>query len=133
MLSMYGDPVFDAFEWEAVYAYANIYKSRMIRDRWSGSDIWRRFETKDVFLSFMTQIDCFYLFGTGSDGLVGYIDDTTDIGITLMTTGCSVQLGSTGTILRRGTKAIELLHNWYIAYPFIQNREVSMKDFSFGL
>lgn len=105
MLRMYGDPVIDAFEWEAVYAYADIYNKRMLEEGWSGKDIWEGFASEDVFLSFMTQIDCFYLFGTGRDGLTGYIDDTTDIGVALMPTGCSVQLDSSGNILRNGSKA----------------------------
>jgi len=116
MLRMDGDPVVDAFEWEAIYAYANIYNPRMLKNEWSGKDIWEGFGSGDVFLSFMTQIDCFYLFGTGSDGLVGYIDDTTDIGLTLMPTGCSAQLDQEGRILRRGSKAITT-GGWWWALP----------------
>ena len=112
-LRMDGDPVIDAFEWEAVYAYANIYNKRMVKEEWSGKDIWKGFATEDVFLSFMTQIDCFYLFGTGSDGLTGYIKDTADIGITLMPSWCSVQLDTNGTILRNGSKAITTGGWWW--------------------
>lgn len=116
MLQMHGDPVVDAFQWEAVYTYAHIYNPRMLKNAWSGKDIWEGFASGDVFLSFMTQIDCFYLFGTGSDGLVGYIDDTTDIGISLMPGGCSVQLDPEGNVLRKGSKAITT-GGWWWALP----------------
>ncbi len=116
MLRMDGDPVVDAFAWEAAYAHAGIYNPRMIKEEWSGMDIWKGFGSEDVFLSFMTQIDCFYLFGTGSDGLVGYIDDTTDIGVSLMPSGCSLQLDSIGTVLRKGSKGITT-GGWWWALP----------------
>ncbi len=116
MLRMDGNSVVDAYEWESVYAYCNVYNNRMLKEGWSGKDIWEGFASGDVFLSFMTQIDCFYLFGTGSDGLAGYIDDTTDIGVAIMPRGCSVQLDSTGAILRRGSKGITT-GGWWWALP----------------
>lgn len=129
MLRMYGDPVIDAFEWEAVYTYAGIYNKRMFEEGWSGKNIWEGFASEDVFLSFMTQIDCFYLFGTSSDGLTGYIDDTADIGVALMPTGCSVRLDSSGAVYRVGSKAITTGGWWWGIPKNCSDPELAYKIF----
>ena len=74
VLTMNGDAVTDAFMWEAVYAHS-VYNKRMWDEAWSGTEIWKAFRDGDVFLAFMTQVDCFFIHGTGTDGLDGYLKD----------------------------------------------------------
>ncbi|MGD9201108.1 MAG: ABC transporter substrate-binding protein, partial [Chitinispirillia bacterium] len=146
-LGMDGPSVVDAFEWEALYTYANIYNKKMWEEEWSGKNIWEGFASDDVFLSFLTQIDCVYLIGTGKDGIEGYIKDKSDIGMTLMPTGCSVQLDMNGNVLRKGKKSITTGGWWwaipkscpdlkltYRFYGFITSRSVQLEECSrFGM
>ena len=110
-LSMKGDAVADAFMWEAVYA-SSVYNKRMIDEAWSGSDIWGAFRDGDVFLAFMTQIDCFFLHGTGQDGLDGYLKNP-DLGVAVMPAGCSVMLDPHGNPLREGGKMVTTGGWWW--------------------
>ncbi|MFP4418363.1 MAG: ABC transporter substrate-binding protein [Chitinivibrionales bacterium] len=116
LITMSGDPVVDAMHWEAVYAFGGIYNSRMWEQGWSGPDIWRGFGDDEVYLSFMTQLDCFYLHGTGRDGLGGYLSDPDDMGVAVMPRGCSVQLDEKGNIKRQGRNAITT-GGWWWAIP----------------
>jgi ABC-type glycerol-3-phosphate transport system substrate-binding protein len=77
----------DVFKWEAAYFNAGLYAPEMTAKGpgWSGSDIWEGFKKGKVFLSFMTQLDCFMLRGTkGKYALPGYIDDKSDLAVSLM-------------------------------------------------
>lgn len=89
VISMRGDAVVDAFHWEAVYAAAGIYNPKMWEQQWSGTGIWQGFADEQVFLSFMTQLDCFFIHGTGRDGLHGYLQDPDDMGVAIMPRGFS--------------------------------------------
>ncbi|MFW5775332.1 MAG: extracellular solute-binding protein [Chitinivibrionales bacterium] len=113
VVSLQGEAVSDAFYWEAMYAYAGIYNPRMWEKKWSGSDIWQGFADEEVYLSFMTQLDCFYLHGTGRDGLNGYLSDPEDMGVAIMPRGCSVTLDEQGSVVRRGTHAITTGGWWW--------------------
>ncbi|MBN1577696.1 MAG: ABC transporter substrate-binding protein [Chitinispirillaceae bacterium] len=115
VLSMKGDAVVDAICWEAIYTAAGIYNEKMWSERWSGSDIWQRFASGDVFLSFMTQLDCFFLHGTGSDNLDGFFQLPEDMGVATMPRACSVQLDAAG-IPHNGSKAVTT-GGWWWAIP----------------
>lgn len=106
VITMNGDAVIDAFYWEAVYADANIFNPKMWEEEWSGADIWKGFKTGEVFLSFMTQLDCFFLHGTGMDGLTGFLSDSSDMGVATMPAGCTFLLDGNGSVLQRGHKSI---------------------------
>lgn len=113
VLEMDGDAVADAFHWEAVYSAAGIYNPRMWEEGWSGVGVWGGFRENEVFLSFMTQLDCFFIHGTGSEGLKGYLDNPEDMGVAVMPAGCSVDLDAAGNVLRTGTKAITTGGWWW--------------------
>jgi ABC-type glycerol-3-phosphate transport system substrate-binding protein len=111
-----GDPVYDALHWEAVYAAAGIFNPDMWEKSWSGAGIWKAFSDGEVFLSFMTQLDCFFLHGTGQDSLNGYFKDPDDMGVATMPQGCSFELDATGVPSRMGNKSITT-GGWWWAIP----------------
>lgn len=113
VLRMEGDAVVDAMHWEAVYAAGGIYNQRMWEEQWSGTGVWKGFASGDVFLSFMTQLDCFFIHGTGRDGLEGYLSDPDDMGVAVMPQGCSVELDRKGDVLRSGEKSITTGGWWW--------------------
>lgn len=112
VVTMQGEAVTDAIYWETVYTSAGIYNNSMWTEGWSGADIWKAFASEDVFLSFMTQLDCFFLHGTGRDNLNGYMKYPEDMGISTMPKACSVQCDTTG-IPKYGTKAITTGGWWW--------------------
>ena len=113
VLLMSGDAVVDAFEWEAAYALSGVYNPRMWEKGWGSLEIWEGFGNEGVFLSFLTQSDCFFLHGTGNDGLQGYLDDPADMGIAVMPAGGSLQLNELGDPLRSGSRAITTGGWWW--------------------
>jgi len=117
VLSMKGDPVVDAFHWEAVYAAAGVFNERMWEENWSGVGVWEGFSDETVFLSFMTQLDCFFLHGTGRDNIDGYLKDPDDMGMAVMPSGCSLELDKNGIPVRTGDKGITT-GGWWWGIPF---------------
>jgi ABC-type glycerol-3-phosphate transport system substrate-binding protein len=113
ILSMQGAAVTDAYLWEAAYAASGIYNPRMWDQQWSGSDVWKGFGEGEVFLSFMTQLDCFFIHGTGRDGLDGFLKDPADMGVAIMPEGCSLELNRMGDIARTGSHAITTGGWWW--------------------
>lgn len=113
IMSLKGDAVYDAMHWEAVYAAAGIYNPDMWEKSWSGSGVWQGFAEGTVFLSFMTQLDCFFLHGTGRDSINGYFKDPDDMGVATMPQGCSVELDAMGAPLRNGKKSITTGGWWW--------------------
>jgi len=116
VLTMKGDAVTDALTWEAMYA-VSVYNKRMWEEAWSGTDIWKGFRDGEVFLAFMTQLDCFFIHGTGQDGLDGYLKDPADMGVATMPQGCSATLDKNGTVEREGCKAVTT-GGWWWGIPF---------------
>ncbi|MBD3421044.1 MAG: extracellular solute-binding protein [Chitinivibrionales bacterium] len=113
VLRMRGDAVVDALHWEAVYAAADIYNRRMWEEGWSGVGVWEGFRQGRVFLSFMTQLDCFFIHGTGRDGLDGYLENEDDMHVAVMPAGCSAMLDKNGVIARHGRKSITTGGWWW--------------------
>ncbi len=111
-VSMQGESVVDAFHWETVYAAAGIYNPKMWEDEWSGGGVWQGFSDGEVFLSFMTQLDCFFIHGTGRE-LKGYLNNPEDMGVATMPAGCSIELDKNGEPVRKGRKAITTGGWWW--------------------
>jgi len=117
IVTMRGDAVADAFCWEALYAASGCYSPRMWTEAWSGAGVWDGFRSGDVFLSFMTQLDCFFIHGTGRDGLGGFLENPEEMGVAIMPAGCSVALDAAGNPVREGTHAIST-GGWWWGIPF---------------
>jgi hypothetical protein len=116
VLHLRGDGVADAFDWEAAYAYSGILNKRMWEEGWAGRELWKAFGDNEIFMSFLTQIDCVFLHGTSDPAIKGFMQDPADIGFALMPEGCSTILDSKGFILRTGTRAITN-GGWWWAIP----------------
>ncbi|MBD3322730.1 MAG: extracellular solute-binding protein, partial [Chitinivibrionales bacterium] len=113
VLTISGDAVADAVHWETIYAAAGIYNKKMWEEQWSGVGVWEGFKSGEVFLAFMTQIDCFFIHGTGKDGLAGYLENPGDMGVAVMPAGCSAELDTKGMIAREGSKSITTGGWWW--------------------
>ncbi len=83
-------PVVEALLWEGLYSKIGIYNSKMYRDNWTGSDLWKGFGDNSIYLSFLTQLDCFFLIGTGENGLNGYVSSADDIDFAVMPAAVSL-------------------------------------------
>lgn len=115
VMAMEGDAVIDAVYWEALYTANNVYNGKMWSEQWSGQDILRRFGAGELFLTFMTQSECFSLYGADNDSSGGRMSDPDDVGVATMPLGCSFDLDTNG-IPRYGTKAVTT-NGWWWAIP----------------
>lgn len=131
VLTMQGDAVVDAIYWEALYTASGVYCEEMWNNGWSGVDIWKAFADGNVYLSFMTQLDCFYLHGTGRDNLVGYFKNPDDMGVATMPRGCSAQLDATSIPRSIGRKSITTGGWWWGIPTDAPNRQQSFALASF--
>ena len=61
----------------------------------------------------MTQLDCFFLHGTGMDNLNGYMPDPDDMGIATIPRACSVEVDSAGIVRLSGNKSISTGGWWW--------------------
>ena len=83
-------PVTEAFEWEYIYSKLKIYNASMFDENWTGQDLWKAFGQEDIYLTFLTQLDCFFLLGTGQKGLEGFFKDADDVEFVLMPRAASL-------------------------------------------
>ncbi|OGJ86394.1 MAG: hypothetical protein A2487_07565 [Candidatus Raymondbacteria bacterium RifOxyC12_full_50_8] len=128
IVTMNGEQVIDLFEWEAVYTRENIYNRNMWDKGWSGADVWEGFRSGEVYLSFMTQLDCFSLHGNYTKEQPGYIENPDDFGYALMPEGVSFRLDENGKYLRKGSRAI-CTGGWWWGIP----RDTPYPDLSVAL
>jgi len=118
--------IVDVFMWEALYAQENIYNPRMYQEGWSGSDIWKGFQSGDVFLSFMTQIDAFFVHGAGTKAMPGFLENPEDMGVAVMPKGVSLVLEE-GKPMREGGRGITTGGWWWGIPSNTPSRELSYK------
>lgn len=93
-------PFTEVLMWESLYAAHDVYNSSMWEEGWSGSDIWGAFDRGDVFLSYMTQIDCYHLVDAERDDPAAKPQVRTDLAFAVMPKAVSVD-GA-----REGSRAI---------------------------
>ncbi len=108
-----GDPIVQSFLWETVYSQTGIYNKKMWEDKWSGSGVWKGFAEGDAYLSFMTQLDCFYIHGTYDGMLKNFAPDPEDLGFTTIPTAVSFELDENGNYKSKGSKAISTGGWWW--------------------
>lgn len=117
VLSMQGEPVVDMLEWEALFARENIVNPKSWEKGWSGADVWTAFRQGEVYLAYMTQLDCFFLHGNYTKEQPGYVDNPDDIGFTVMPKGVSVELDMNGKYAREGGHAVST-GGWWWGIPY---------------
>ncbi len=116
ILHMRGESVCDMLHWEAVYSALGIYNPQMWKQNWGKSDLWEAFGKDEIFLSYLSQGDCFYIHGTAQDSIFGFLDDPEDMGVATLPRACSVELDSRGMPLREGTKSV-MTGGWWWGVP----------------
>jgi ABC-type glycerol-3-phosphate transport system substrate-binding protein len=127
VLSMEGEAVVDMFEWEALVAREGIANPKSWEQGWSGLDIWNGFASGEVYLSYMTQLDCFYLHGNYTKEQPGYVDNPDDLGFAVMPLGVSVELDMNGRYVREGSRAAST-GGWWWGIPYDSpNPAISVK------
>jgi hypothetical protein len=110
---MRSQPLRDCFEWEALYASAEIYPAAMVEQRWSAEAVVQRFAAGELFLSFMNQNEIFELQSAVRDTTEGYRGDGADLLVALMPAGCSVELDKIGNPLRTGQRSVTTAGWWW--------------------
>ncbi|MBF0432846.1 MAG: extracellular solute-binding protein [Fibrobacteria bacterium] len=113
ILRFNGEPMIDMLMWEALYTQEQIYNPKMYQEEWSGGDIWKGFRSGDVFLSFMTQIDAFFVHGAGTEAMPGFISNPEDMGVAIMPKGVSLLIDQDGAPLREGSRSITTGGWWW--------------------
>ena len=131
ILKMDGDPILDMFFWNSVMVREKILNPRMYQEGWSGSDIWKGFQSGDVFLSDMTQIDAFFIHGAGSKDMPGFLKDPDDLGVALMPLGVSLELDSQGKPKRVGARNVTTGGWWWGIPKSAKHPELSLKLIEF--
>jgi hypothetical protein len=112
-----GDAVVDAIQWEAFYAASGTYNKKMWEKGLGGGELLEMFASGEIFLTTLTQAECFYLHGTGHAERKGLLKDPSDIGVALMPTACSFELNEKGEVLRKGVKSVAT-KCWWWGIPF---------------
>ena len=116
LLTLDSQPVIDMFTWEAVYHKNGLYNPGMWADPWSGGGIWGAMRDGKVFLAFMHQIDCFFIYGGTHPAMAGYLADPDDLSYAVMPLGVSFELDADGTPLRVGGRGAQA-GGWGWAVP----------------
>jgi len=128
LLSFEREPTVDMFTWECLFLKSGMIQPDVWEKGWSGFDIWQGFKDEKVYLSFMTQIDCFFLAG-GKKGK-SYVEPK-DLGISVMPRGGSIALTKDGSApLRKGKSSVSTGGWWWgipkdtkkpkLSYQFIE-------------
>lgn len=127
VMAMEGDGVLDMLEWEALCVKTGIYNPRMWADSLSGAGVWGLFKSGECYLSFMTQLDCFFLHGNYSAEQPGYVANPDDLGFAVMPRGVSLSVDSAGKPVREGRRSISTGGWWWGVPKDTPYRDLSAK------
>ncbi len=116
ILSVDTDPVCDLFLWESFFIKNQLYHPGMWEQAWSGGDIWRAISSGDIFLCFLHQIDLFFVHGGSDPTMTGYLSDPSDLGVSIMPRGVSLELTEDGEPQREGGHTSNL-YGWWWGIP----------------
>lgn len=117
ILGCKGDPVVDVFYREAVYSAAGIYNEMILESDSNETELMDCFAKGDIFLTFLSQSDCFYLHGTGHENNKGLLKDPSDLGVAFIPSAYSFGLDQDGEPLHEGTRSITT-NSWWWAIPY---------------
>ncbi|MDO5576442.1 MAG: hypothetical protein Q4F84_05130, partial [Fibrobacter sp.] len=98
---------------ESVYISSGVLDSQTLNVKWVGDKQLRKSKIDEIFLSNVTQLDCFMIHGTGYDSIEMVLDNPDEMGVATMPRGCSMELDQTGVPVRDGKKAISTGGWWW--------------------
>jgi ABC-type glycerol-3-phosphate transport system substrate-binding protein len=116
ILFMDTDPVEDLFQWESFFIKNHLYHPGVWEQAWSGGDIWRAISSGEVFMCFLHQIDLFFVHGGSDPTMTGYLSDPSDMGVSIMPRGVSLELTEEGKVQREGG-CFSNLYGWWWGIP----------------
>ncbi len=116
ILSMDTDPVKDLFGWESFFIKNQLYHPGVWEQAWSGGDIWRAISSGQVFMCFLHQIDLFFVHGGSDPTMTGYLSDPSDMGVSIVPQGVSLELTEDGKVQREGGHTSNL-YGWWWGIP----------------
>ncbi|UCB52486.1 MAG: extracellular solute-binding protein [Candidatus Zixiibacteriota bacterium] len=116
VLAMDTEPVKDLLQWESFFVRSNLYHPGMWEQAWSGGDIWRAISSGEVFLCYLHQIDLFFVHGGSDPTMTGYLSDPSDMGVSIMPKGVSLELTEQGQPKREGGH-LSNLYGWWWGIP----------------
>jgi hypothetical protein len=147
ILLMDTQPVRDLFQWESFFIHNRLYHPGMWEQAFSGGDIWKAISTGEVFMCYLHQIDLFFVHGGSHPTMTGYLSRPSDLGVSIMPKGVSLELTEDGIPKREGGH-LSNLYGWWWGIPvtspdaelsyrlarFITSREFQIEECSrFGM
>lgn len=111
--SLSGSAINKVFAWEAIYSHLGIYNKKMHTEKWSGSGVWKGFKNDGVYLSFMTQLDCFFIHGTYNGTIKSYAQDPEDVAFATIPRAVCFALDNDGVYTSSNSKAISTGGWWW--------------------
>ncbi len=116
LLLMDTSPIKDLFQWESFFIKNRLYHPGIWEQAWSGGDIWRAISTGEVFMCFLHQIDLFFVHGGSDPTMTGYLADPSDMGVSILPKGVSLELTEEGKPRREGGH-FSNLYGWWWGIP----------------
>ncbi|MDG5814313.1 extracellular solute-binding protein [Chitinispirillales bacterium ANBcel5] len=103
----------DLFHWEALFTYYEIYDPSMLDGQVKNQDIYKAFQTEEVFLSFLSQSEVFELVRRKTGGSSKLFIKPVDLAFATMPFVCSVELDHYGIPERKGGKSVKTGGWWW--------------------
>ncbi len=97
----------EVLKWESLFVSNNIYNYKMWTEAWDGEDLWENMGKGEVYLTFLTQIDSYFLQGSGNKK---YLTSVDELGFSVMPS--SVELQNYDTRFKRITTG-----GWFWGIP----------------
>jgi len=116
ILAMNTGSVKDMFQWESFFVRGDMYHPGMWERAWSGGDIWKAVSSGEVFLCYLHQIDLFFVHGGSDPTMSGYLSDPSDMRVSVLPKGVSLELTGEGLPEREGGQSSNL-YGWWWGIP----------------
>ncbi len=105
--------IVDMFQWQSLFVREGIFPAMLMRENWGSNELFKAWQSGDIFLSFMSQQDFFWLHGNGTSEIPGVIKDLNDIGVARMPKGLSLMQEPSGKPLRQGGRNVCTRSTWW--------------------
>ncbi|MEO6461775.1 MAG: extracellular solute-binding protein [Candidatus Eisenbacteria bacterium] len=112
LLELDGVALRDALAWESVFLREGWYHPSMTKEQWQPRNLLSAAAQGQLFLGWLDSSDLFRLHGTGAQGLEGFLREPTDLGVSRVPRGVSLDL-ERGTVARAGDSHAALTGTWW--------------------